>query len=159
MAAPLLTTKFYIPPVRPGVVSRPRLMERLNAGLLGQSGGFACKLTLISAPAGFGKTTLLSEWIHRRGGVTPPLQVAWVSLDEGDNDPARFWSYFIAALQTIDEGIGESVLAGLQTPQPPPIEIFLTGLINEITRIQDSFAELIFRYGECIRHDTQFIGV
>jgi LuxR family maltose regulon positive regulatory protein len=85
----LLTTKLYIPPVRPRerVVARPRLIERLNAGL-------DRKLTLVSAPAGFGKTTLLSEWIDRtgggtgrdgRGGVTPPPQVAWLSLDEGDN--------------------------------------------------------------------------
>jgi ATP/maltotriose-dependent transcriptional regulator MalT len=70
MTTPLLRTKLYIPPVRPELVSRPRLIERLNAGL-------HRKLTLISAPAGFGKTTLLSEWIHRRGGVTPPLPVAW----------------------------------------------------------------------------------
>ena len=67
MSTPLLTTKLYIPPVRPELVPRPRLIERLNAGL-------HRKLTLISAPAGFGKTTLLSEWIHRRGGVTPPLK-------------------------------------------------------------------------------------
>src|SRR5512145_1474579 len=84
MVAPLLTTKLYIPPARPEFVPRPRLVERLNKGL-------SCKLTLISAPAGFGKTTLLSEWISQseRG-------VGWVSLDEGDNDPIRFWSYFIA---------------------------------------------------------------
>ena len=75
------------------------------------------KLTLISAPAGFGKTTLLSEWVHGRGGVTPPPQVAWLSLDEGDNDPARFLAYFVAALQTIEANIGEGVLAALQSPQ------------------------------------------
>ena len=77
---PLLTTKLYIPPVRPGLVSRPRLIERLNAGT--RSGR---KLTLISAPAGFGKTTLLSEWNYRRGAATAPLQIAWVSLGKGDN--------------------------------------------------------------------------
>jgi len=90
MATPLLTTKLYIPPVRPNLVPRPRLVERLNAGL-------HRKLTLISAPAGFGKTTLLSEWVHGRGGVTlpqgavtAPLRVAWLSLDEGDNDTRGF---------------------------------------------------------------------
>jgi LuxR family maltose regulon positive regulatory protein len=92
------------------------------------------KLTLISAPAGFGKTTLLGEWV---GGCDRP--VAWVSLDKGDNDPARFWSYFIAALQTIpnlgEAAVGASILTALQTPQSPPIEALLTGLINEITEI------------------------
>jgi len=125
MATPLLTTKLYIPPVRPELVSRPRLIERLNAGL-------HRKLTLISAPAGFGKTTLLSEWIYRRGGMTPPLPVAWLSLDQGDNDPARFLAYLIGALQTIHAGTGETALAMLRSSQPPPIESLLTGLINEI---------------------------
>ncbi len=125
MTTPLLRTKLYIPPVRPEMVSRPRLMDRLNAGL-------DRKLTLISAPAGFGKTTLLSGCVARCG-----RPVGWVSLDEGDNDLVRFWSYFIAALQTIHAGTGESVLAGLETPQPLPVEALLTGLINEITRIQD----------------------
>lgn len=89
---PLLRTKLYIPPARPSLVPRPRLTERLNEGM-------TRKLTLISAPAGFGKTTLLSEW---------PL--AWVSLDEGDNDPARFWGYFIAALETLQAYVGENAL-------------------------------------------------
>ncbi len=93
------------------------------------------KLTLVSAPAGFGKTTLLSEWIQRRGEVTPPLSVAWVSLDESDNDPSRFLAYFIAALQTVRADIGEAALAMLLSSQPPPIEAILTALINEITAI------------------------
>jgi len=142
VSSPLLKTKLYIPPVRPDpstglrtrLVPRPRLIERLNVGL-------HRRLTLISAPAGFGKTTLLSEWIHTVGAHRDaPLHVAWLSLDEGDNDPARFWVYFIAALQTIHESIGESVLAALQSTQPLPIETLLTGLINEIAEIPDSFA-------------------
>jgi len=101
MATPLLATKLYIPPARPELVMRPRLIERLNAGLIGPSGlrkgyglqkgwRFARRLTLISAPAGFGKTTLASEWVQGLGRATPPLAIAWLSLDEDDNDLARF---------------------------------------------------------------------
>ncbi|HEY74195.1 MAG TPA: helix-turn-helix transcriptional regulator, partial [Thermoflexia bacterium] len=127
MPTPLLQTKLYIPPVRPELVSRQRLIEQLNAGL-------HRKLTLISAPAGFGKTTLLSEW-----GAGCGRPVAWLSLDEGDNDSAQFWAYLIAALQTIHEGIGEATLAALQSPQPPSVEPLLTDLINEIAGLADSF--------------------
>src|SRR5262249_43676606 len=95
---PLLTTKLYLPPARSHLVPRPRLIERLNEGL-------TRRLTLISAPAGFGKTTLLSAWIPQC-----PRCVAWVSLDEGDNDPSRFWSYFISAVQMLDSQLGQSAL-------------------------------------------------
>ena len=125
MPTPLLTTKLYIPPPRPGLVSRPRLIERLEAGL-------HARLTLLSAPAGFGKTTLLSEWI-----ASSERPVAWVSLEEGDNDPARFLAYFVAALQTIEANIGEGMLGALQSPQPPPMEAVLTALVNEIAEIVD----------------------
>ena len=91
MISPILATKLYSPPPRPGTVTRLRLIERLDEGL--RSGH---KLSLISASAGFGKTTLVGEWITKSG---PP--VAWLSLDDGDNDPVRFISYLIAALQTI----------------------------------------------------------
>jgi LuxR family maltose regulon positive regulatory protein len=150
VSSPLLTTKLYIPRVRPELVSRPRLVERLNAGR-------HRKLTLISAPAGFGKTTLLSEWTRRRGRGSMPLHVAWVSLDEGDNDPARFLTYLTAALQTLDWGadgtsgvdregegseasVGQGVLSALQARQPPSIEVLLTGLINEIAAVSHSHA-------------------
>src|SRR5215211_7671466 len=116
MSTPILATKLYIPPPRPKVVLRPCLIERLNEGL-------HRKLTLISAPAGFGKTTLLSEWL---AGCERPA--AWLSLDEGDNDPTRFLSYLVAALQTIAPNIGEGVLGALQSPQPPP-ESILTALL------------------------------
>lgn len=134
MATPLLETKLYIPPVRPNLVSRPRLVERLSAGL-------HQRLTLISAPAGFGKTTLLSEWI-----VSTDRPVAWVSLDEGDNDPARFWAYAVAALRRIEARIGEAALALLRSPEPPPIEPVLTTLINEITAIPEHFVLILDDY-------------
>jgi LuxR family maltose regulon positive regulatory protein len=85
MATPILGTKLFIPPPRPKVVLRPRLIERLNDGLQRTPG-----VTLISAPAGFGKTTLVSEWIAGCGRLEPKVRAAWLSLDEGDNDPARF---------------------------------------------------------------------
>jgi LuxR family maltose regulon positive regulatory protein len=128
MTTLLLRTKLYTPPIRPELVSRPRLIERLNAGL-------RRKLTVLSAPAGFGKTTLLSEWA---AGCGRP--VAWVSLDRGDNDPARFWAYFIAALQTIHEDVGEAALAALQSPQRPSIKLLLASLINEIAEAPKAFA-------------------
>src|SRR4030066_1327962 len=117
MPAPLLFTKLYIPPPRSKIVLRPRLIERLNEGL-------QRKLTLISASAGFGKTTLVSEWVAVCERPEPKVRVAWLSLDEGDNDPTRFLTYFIAALQTIAArqspagNIGAGVLAILQSPQP-----------------------------------------
>jgi LuxR family maltose regulon positive regulatory protein len=136
MSAPIMTTKLYIPPLRPKIVPRPRLIERLNEGL--SSGR---KLTLISAPAGFGKTTLVSEWIASCG-----LPVAWLSLDEGDNDPARFISYLVKALQTIQAEIGEGLLAVLRSPQPLQIETILTTLLNEISTIPANFVLVLDDY-------------
>src|SRR6266705_2113890 len=137
MPPPMLTTKLYIPRLRPNVVSRPRLIERLNEGL-------QRKLTLISAPAGFGKTTLVSEWVE--GIEQPRARTAWLSLDEGDNDPARFLAYLVAALQTIAATLGEGVLGVLQSPQPPPPEAILTALLNEITTLPDHFVLVLDDY-------------
>src|SRR6266699_3926176 len=134
MPTPILATKLYIPPLRPDVVIRPRLIEQLNEGL-------RRNLILISAPAGFGKTTLVSEWLA--GGPRP---AAWLSLDEGDSDPARFLTYLVAALQTIAANIGEGVLGVLQSPQPPPTEAILTALLNDITTIQDHFVLVLDDY-------------
>jgi LuxR family maltose regulon positive regulatory protein len=139
-ATPLLTTKFYVPPFRPETVSRPRLVEQVNAGLFR-------KLTLISAPAGFGKTTLLSEWV--RSCERP---VAWLSLDEGDNDLARFMTYLVGALPRIEaaresiDGIADTVLSGLQSPRGPQMEGVLTWMINEITTASRPLALVLDDY-------------
>ncbi len=136
MPSPLLATKLYIPPPRPNVVRRPRLIERLNEGLDRDR-----KLTLISAPAGFGKTTLLSEWV-----ASCQRPAAWLSLDEGENDPTRFLAYLVAAAQTVVADIGEGVLGALQSPQPPPPEAILTTLLNEITTLPDHFVLVLDDY-------------
>lgn len=124
MSIPILTTKLYLPPPRSNLVSRPRLIERLD-------GGLHHKLVLISAPAGFGKSTLLSSWVAQ---IETSL-VAWLSLDEGDNDLTRFLTYFIAALQTIERNIGQGALGFLQSPGPINVEIVLTTLLNELAEL------------------------
>ena len=140
MATTILATKLYIPPSPPKVVIRPRLIEQLTAGTLAGH-----KLTIISAPAGFGKTTLVSEWIARPRHRSPG-QVAWLSLDEGDSDPVRFLTYLIAALRTIAPDIGEGALGAFQSPPPPPTELILTALLNEITTIPDPFLLVLDDY-------------
>ncbi|MDQ3910376.1 MAG: LuxR C-terminal-related transcriptional regulator [Actinomycetota bacterium] len=127
----LLRTKLYVPRAHPNLVPRPRLGELLNEGM-------ERKLTLISAPAGFGKTTLLSEWrmIH----LDSEYPLAWVSLEEADNDPVRFLSYLIAALQAIEAEVGEALLSSLRSPQAPPLDSTLTALVNEIASIPKDFA-------------------
>src|SRR5215212_6727603 len=121
MSTPLLATKLYLPPPRPRVVPRPRLVAQLNEGLHG-------KLTLISAPAGFGKTTLASEWL---AGCGRPA--AWLALDEGDGDLTRFLTYLVAAVQTVTPQVGVGALAALLSSHQPPTESILTALMNEIT--------------------------
>jgi len=110
------------------------LIERLNEGQ-------HRKLTLVSAPAGFGKTTLLSEWV---AGCGRP--VGWLSLDEGDNDPTRFLAYLVAALQTVVTNIGAEVLGALHSPLPPPTEAMLTALLNEIAAIPGDFILVLDDY-------------
>jgi len=178
MPIPILATKLYIPPSRPNLVIRPRLVERLNDGLDG-------KLTLISAPAGFGKTTLVSSWIldlrfqigdlpakvasqgkivnlkssmalyaHFVMAKPPPCgnvnPVAWLSLDEGDNDPTRFLAYVIAALQTLDLKVGAGVLEVLHSPQSPRDpsgrEALLTMLLNDIATVPFPFLLVLDDY-------------
>lgn len=125
----LLSTKLHLPPLRPELVPRSRLVDRLNADLR-QNGGFARFLTLVSAPAGYGKTTLVVDWIKHSG-----LSPGWLSLDEGDNDPQRFIIYLIAALQQVNHCIGQAVLEMLKGPQALPDELMLAALVNEISAI------------------------
>jgi LuxR family transcriptional regulator, maltose regulon positive regulatory protein len=136
----ILNTKLYIPPPPPKGILRPRLIERLTEGL-------HHKLTLISAPAGFGKTTLVSEWIAGRSRqCEPEVCTAWLSLDEGDSDPARFLTYLVAALRTVVPNIGDRVLDALQSSQPLPIEPILTALLNEITTVPGFFVLVLDDY-------------
>jgi LuxR family maltose regulon positive regulatory protein len=143
---PLLATKLYIPPTRPALVPRPRLVEQLDNGL-------HRKLALISAPAGFGKTTLITEWLdclrlqHQNSRFE--ISISWLSLDAGDNDLLRFLSYFIAALVQTDNltpTFGDDVLNLLQSPEPPPSEAVLTTLINEIAASQTKFLLILDDY-------------
>lgn len=134
MPTPLLKTKLYIPPVRPGLVPRPRLIERLNTGL-------HRKLTLVSAPAGFGKTALVNVWLR---STDQPF--AWISLDEGDNDPVRFLNYLVAAFRQVDDEIGQAVQHLLEAPQLPPVKPLLTELINDIATQSSSFVLVLDDY-------------
>jgi LuxR family maltose regulon positive regulatory protein len=133
----LLATKLYIPALRPNRVPRPRLTERLDEGTAGP-------LTLISAPAGFGKSTLLSEWVHESG-----RPVAWVSLDEGDDEVSRFLLYVLSALQRVRPGLGEAALATLRHAQAPSAEILeplLTGLLNEVHGLDEEVVLVLDDY-------------
>ncbi|MBV7331297.1 hypothetical protein KFU94_24280 [Chloroflexi bacterium TSY] len=117
----MLTTKLHRPPVRPQLVARPHLIERLHEGLYR-------KLILLSAPAGFGKTTLISDWLRQ-----VPLPVAWLSLDEGDNDPTRFLTYFVSALAQIDLYLGQSAQELIRGGRLPSIQSWIAILISELT--------------------------
>ncbi len=122
MAGPLLESKLHIPRRRPGLVARPRLSERLSRGA-------GSAMTLVSAPAGFGKTTLLTDWL-----ATAPAEgrsAAWLSLDRHDNDPASYWTYLVAALDNALPGIGGGALSLLESPQPP-FEAAISALLNDL---------------------------
>ncbi len=122
----LLATKLYPPVIRENLVHRARLVDQLQAGLSAEA-GFGRKLTLISAPAGYGKSILAAEWL-----ATAPAPAVWLSLDESDNDPARFLAYLLAAFQGVNASLGVVAQAMLQAPQPPPSEVVLTALLNDL---------------------------
>lgn len=134
MSNPINPTKFYIPAPRSRTVIRRRLTEKLNKGL-------HRKLTLISAPAGYGKTTLVCEWL---AGCERPA--AWLSLEQGDTELTRFLTYLISALRTIEEDIGAGVLSILHSPQPTPTESILTALLHELTAISTPFLLVLDDY-------------
>ncbi len=133
----LLTTKLNIPELRPNLVPRPKLVALITTGW--QSGH---KLTLVSAPAGFGKTTLICEWVHS----TQAPRVAWLALNEEDNDPVRFWSHTIAALQKLFPDLGDGALAAIQSPQAPPMYVVLGTVINEIAEVPGKFSLVLDDY-------------
>jgi LuxR family maltose regulon positive regulatory protein len=130
----LLSTKFFTPTPAPNLLTRPRLIKKLNQGS-------TRKLTLVSASAGFGKSTLLSQWTS-----TLCQPVSWLSLDANDDDPFRFLTYFIGAFERINSNIGKEVLEILNSAQSPPYDVILTLLINELVGIPDHFTLVLDDY-------------
>lgn len=120
LAGPLLAVKHTVPPVRTGAVVRPRLEQQLREA--------GTRLTLVAAPAGWGKTSLLSRWAADPG---PDTGVAWVSLDEGDDEPVRFWRYVLTALRSVG-GVGPAALEAVVAPGTDPVELALPMLLNEL---------------------------
>ena len=145
MAGPLLETKLHVPRWRRGLVARPRLSERLSRGA-------ESALTLVSAPAGFGKTTLLAEWLAV--AAADERSVAWLSLDQRDNDPALFWTYLVAALNTGVPGVGSGALSVLQPPQPPN-EAGLVALLNDLDAISNDVVLVLDDYHVIDARDVQ----
>lgn len=149
MAPKILTTKLQAPHAHGGLTPRPHLTARLHAGLDGI-------LTLICAPAGFGKTTLLSEWLTEYEPI-----VAWLSLDPDDNTPARFFKHLIAAIQTVHTTSGESTHVALHSASAPPYRPLLVALINEITALPQPLVLALDGYhlitSETIHHSIGFL--
>ena len=136
MESPLIATKIIVPSPRQRLVSRSVLLDRVSAGLTG-------KFTLVSAASGYGKTTLMTEWLSERGKDFP---VAWVSLDEGDNDLTLFLSYLIAALQNVQDGLGEDTNAVMRDAQNSNDSAILSVLINELSTVPNDFALVLEDY-------------
>jgi LuxR family maltose regulon positive regulatory protein len=141
MPTPVLATKLFVPAPRPQIVARPRLLKRLNG-----EPGSGRKLTLVCAPAGFGKTTLLSEWAAFSRRHHPGVRLAWLSLDEGDNDASRFLTYIVAAFQGVDAEIGAEATGLMQSEQVLPVELVLTSLINDVARAGKEFILVLDDY-------------
>lgn len=146
MIGPLVETKLYIPKPRRTLVERPRLIERLRHGA-------ESKLTLVSAPAGFGKTTLLAEWLT--ASATDGWAPAWIALDPADSQAGSFWTYLITALRTGAPGVGASALPLLAEPQPPPIEAILATLLNELSALPNDIVLVLDDYHAIDAPDIQ----
>ena len=136
METQLLATKLFVPSPRPGLVLRPRLMEQLDSAL-------NSPFTLVSAPAGFGKTTVLTQWIR---GIRPGTKFGWIQLDAGDNDPVRFWDYLIAAVRKQHADAGSTASSMLHSPQTFGTDSVLSSLLNDLADIRDDFVLVIDDY-------------
>ena len=136
MPGPLLETKLHVPRRRQGLVARPRLIDLLSRGA-------ETALTLVSAPAGFGKTSLLADWLATAGA--DGRAAAWLSLDQRDNDPALFWTYLVAALKTAVPGLGGSAPPLLESP-PPPMEVVLATLLNDLGGVSNEVVLVLDDY-------------
>ena len=145
MAGPLLATKLHVPRRQRGLVARPRLSERLSRGA-------ESALTLVSAPAGFGKTTLLTQWLA--AAPADGRAVAWLSLDQRDNDPGLFWTYLVGALKTAAQGVDAGALSLLQSPQPPA-EAGLATLLNDLDAIPGDVVLVLDDYHVIEARDVQ----
>jgi LuxR family maltose regulon positive regulatory protein len=133
----LLETKLYVPRPPADRIARPRLIDAMSSGAAG-------KLTVVVAPAGFGKTTLVAAWLANTFGTDAPA--GWLSLDPSENEPATFWAYVITALQRVNPGVGAHALSQLQSPKPPPIDAILTSLINEVDALDRDFTLVLDDY-------------
>ena len=145
MTGPLIATKLYVPKPRRGLVTRPRLLERLRRGA-------DSRLTLVSAPAGFGKTTLLAEWLGETLGEDH--SVAWLSLDPSDNEPSSFWTYVVTALQTAVPGVGSGALE-LIASSPLPTDLVFTTLLNELAAAPGEVWLVLDDYHLADSHDVR----
>lgn len=142
LSSSVLTTKFYTPSIRPNLVARPRLIERMNIAE-------HVKLTLVSAPAGYGKSTLAGEWVNQKG-----IPAAWLTLDKNDNNLNRLITYIIAAIRTVFPDFGEMTLAALQMDQPLAPNTILTSLINEINRTSNQLMLVLDDYHNITDHQV-----
>jgi LuxR family maltose regulon positive regulatory protein len=127
----LLATKFHIPPWRTGAVVRARLLKRLTAGLQEQH-----KVTVVSAPAGYGKTTLVTGWLHSLNQEGVNMRASWLSLDEADNDSPRFWRYWLAAFRPLAESLDQTIASQLSLSQLPPVDLLLDELLNDLAALE-----------------------